>query len=183
VTADELVTRAQHGDHAAFEQIAKDAVGRLYRTASLILRDSAAADDAVQDALISVWKSLPTLRETAAFDGWMNRILVRSCYRAIGRRLRRLEVQVIEIDHAIASDEERVDMIDQIERAFRRLTPEHRAVLVLHHRLGLTTDEAAQTLGIAAGTAKSRLNRATSALRAALEAEDRGAPLMRGHTT
>jgi RNA polymerase sigma-70 factor (ECF subfamily) len=178
----ELLLRAQHGDHDAFEQIAKSVVGRLFGTASLILRDSDAASDAVQETLISAWKSLPSLRDANAFDGWVNRILVRSCYRAMRGRRRGLEVQIVEIDHAVRSDSERVDTMDQIERAFIRLTPEHRAVLVLHHRLGLGLDEAARLLDIPLGTAKSRLSRATSALRGALEAEDRDIPLTRGHT-
>ena len=178
----DLLQRAQHGDHDAFEQIAKAVVGRLFGTASLILRDSDAANDAVQETLITVWKSLPSLRDANAFDGWMNRILVRSCYRAIRRRRRGFEVQIVEIDHAVASDAERVHTIDQLERAFLRLTPAHRALLVLHHRVGLNLDEAALILGIPLGTAKSRLNRASSALRGALEAEARDIPLTRGHT-
>jgi RNA polymerase sigma factor (sigma-70 family) len=181
VTPD-LVMKAQEGDHQAFEQIAKSVVARLYGTATLILRDSDAASDAVQEALISAWKSLPMLRDPSAFDGWLNRILVRSCYRAIRGRRRAVGLQVIEMDSPVGSDEERVDTLDQIERAFGRLTPEHRAVLVLHHRLGLGLDEAAQTLGIPLGTAKSRLSRATTAFRAALEAENRDVAIVRGHT-
>jgi RNA polymerase sigma-70 factor (ECF subfamily) len=69
-----------------------------------------------------------------------------------------------------------------IDRAFRRLTPEQRAVLVLHHRLGLQLDESAEALGIPIGTVKSRLNRATVALRAALDAEARELPVVEGQT-
>jgi RNA polymerase sigma-70 factor (ECF subfamily) len=62
---------------------------------------------------------------------------------------------------------------DQLERGFRRLTPEQRAVLVVHHYLGLPDAEAAIVLDIAIGTFKSRLHRASDALRAALEADER----------
>lgn len=62
---------------------------------------------------------------------------------------------------------------DQLERGFRRLKPDQRAVVVLHFYLGLTTPEVADTLGIPVGTAKSRLHYATEALRAALEADAR----------
>jgi len=82
----ELIGRARQGDHDAFEQIAKSAVGRLYGTASLILRDREAAADAVQDTLIAAWQNLPLLRDPEAFDGWLNRILVRNCYRAVRSR-------------------------------------------------------------------------------------------------
>lgn len=177
----ELVVRAQTGDREAFEEIAASVVRRLYGTATLIIRDPDAASDAVQETLISVWQDLPALRDPNAFDGWLNRILVRSCYRAIrGRRRSRIEVDIIEVDAPVSSDEHRVDALDRIERAFRRLSTEHRTVLVLHHRLGLQLDEVAQTLGIPLGTAKSRLNRAAAAMRAALEADDRAGGFMRG---
>ena len=64
-------------------------------------------------------------------------------------------------------------MRDQLDRGFRRLTPEQRAVLVVHHFLGLPDLEAASVLEIAVGTFKSRLHRATAAMRAAVEADDR----------
>jgi RNA polymerase sigma factor (sigma-70 family) len=64
---------------------------------------------------------------------------------------------------------------DQLERGFRRLPPEQRAVIVLHHYLGLTLDETAHVLGVPRGTARSRLHRATGALRAALDADARPA--------
>lgn len=178
----DLVIRAQQGDRDAFEEIAASVVRRLYGTASLIIRDPDAASDAVQETLISAWQNLPSLRDASAFDGWLNRILVRSCYRAIRhRRWGRFEVQVTEIDVPVTSDEHRVDTLDQIERAFRRLTPDHRAVIVMHHRLGLQMEEVATALDIPVGTVKSRLHRATAALRAALEADDRAVALMKGH--
>jgi RNA polymerase sigma-70 factor (ECF subfamily) len=72
-----------------------------------------------------------------------------------------------------------VAMRDQLERGFRRLTPEQRAVLVVHHYLGLPDAEAADILGLAIGTFKSRLHRATIALRASLEADERTAMVSR----
>jgi RNA polymerase sigma-70 factor (ECF subfamily) len=176
----ELVARAQQGDREAFEELAASVVRRLYGTATLIIRDQDAAADAVQETLISAWQDLPSLREPSAFDGWLNKILVRSCYRAIrGLRRRRIEVQVIEVDASVNSEQDRVETLDRIDRAFHRLTAEHRAVLVLHHRLGLQLDEVAQTLGVPTGTVKSRLNRAAAALRAALDADDRADLLLR----
>jgi RNA polymerase sigma-70 factor (ECF subfamily) len=179
----DLVVRAQGGDHDAFEQIARIVVGRLYATASLIVRDGDAAHDAVQETLIDAWRNLPTLRDPDAFDGWLYRILVRACYRAVrNQRRHRTEVSPLEQDAPTMSDESRIDTIDQIERAFRRLTPEQRAVIVLHHRIGLPLAEAARILEIPVGTMKSRLNRATAALRASLEADDRDATAMEGRT-
>ena len=60
---------------------------------------------------------------------------------------------------------------DQLERAFRRLPADQRAVLVFHHYLGLSQAEIADQLGIPQGTVKSRLHYATGTLRAAIEAD------------
>ena len=60
---------------------------------------------------------------------------------------------------------------DELDHGFRRLSAEHRAILVLRHFQGLSVPEIAEALGIAEGTAKSRLHYATAALRAALEAD------------
>ena len=60
---------------------------------------------------------------------------------------------------------------DALDRAFRRLSVEHRAVFVLHHYVGIPLVEIAETLGIPAGTARSRLHQATRTLRAAIEAD------------
>ena len=177
------MVQAQTGDHNAFEVLAQSVVRRLYGTAMLIIRDPDGANDAVQETLIEAWRNLPQLRDPDAFEGWLNRILVRSCYRAIKmRRRRRIEVEITEMDAVSGSVESSVGAIDQIERAMRRLTPEQRTVLVLHHRLGLQLAETSVALGIPVGTVKSRLNRATIALRAALDAESRDFPVVEGQT-
>ena len=177
------MVQAQTGDHSAFEVLAQSVVRRLYGTAMLIIRDPDGANDAVQETLIEAWRNLPQLRDPDAFEGWLNRILVRSCYRAIKmRRRRRIEVEITGLDAVSGSVESSVGAIDQIERAMRRLTPEQRTVLVLHHRLGLQLAETSVALGIPVGTVKSRLNRATIALRAALDAESRDFPVVEGQT-
>ena len=71
---------------------------------------------------------------------------------------------------------------DQLERGFRRLKPEQRTVVVLHFYVGLPVPEIAETLGIPAGTVKSRLHYATETLRAALEADSRGTVATNGRT-
>ena len=71
---------------------------------------------------------------------------------------------------------------DQLERGFRRLKPEQRAVVVLHFYAGLAVSEIAETLGVPSGTVKSRLHYATEALRAALEADARAGVASNGRT-
>jgi RNA polymerase sigma-70 factor (ECF subfamily) len=174
------VIRAQRGEHEAFEQLAAAMAGRLVGTATLILRDREAARDVVQETLIEVWRGLPSLRDPAAFEGWLHRILVRACNRAVqSNRRRAVEVHQLDFEVPNPSDEHAIDDRDRIERAFRRLTTEQRTALVLHHHLGLPLAESAGILQIPVGTMKSRLNRATAALRAAMDADEReGAALM-----
>jgi len=175
----DLVLRASTGDHDAFAELATDAYARLHRTARLILRREDLASDAVQEALTSAWLHIRAVREPDRFDAWLNRLVVRACYREL-RRARRgpIEMQVDAIGGPGVPDASSVlaDR-DQLERAFLRLSVEHRAVLVVHHFLGLPDAEAATVLGVPMGTYKSRLNRAHLALRAALDADARVAAI------
>ena len=178
----DLVLRARTGDHDAFAALAADAIGRLHRTARLILRREDLAADAVQEALMSAWLHIRAVRDPDRFDAWLNRLLVNACY-AEARRVRRR--QVVEV-HTSAPDaraerdaQETTAVRDLLERGFGRLTPDQRAVLVVHHYLGLRDAEAAAVLAIATGTYKSRLHRATAVLRAALEADERIGALTR----
>jgi RNA polymerase sigma-70 factor, ECF subfamily len=172
----DLVLRAQQGDHRAFAEIASGSFGRLVAVARLILRDGNLAEDAVQEALVDAWRSLPTLRQPDRFDAWLRRLAVRACFDQARRSRRRgvVEVPLLPMDdvptpdgaHALAAR-------DEVERGLAHLSPEQRAVLVLTYYLDLPLAESAEVLGIPIGTLKSRLDRARSALRAALEAQDR----------
>jgi RNA polymerase sigma-70 factor (ECF subfamily) len=172
----DLVIRAKGGDHDAFSTLAAGAVHRLHRTAWLILRSDTDAADAVQEALLAAWLHIAAVRDPDRFDAWLNRLLVNASFRLAKRTTRR---KVVEIpmgipDTAGPRDIQEVSATrDQLDRAFRRLTPEQRAVLVVHHFLGLPDTEAAGVLDIAVGTFKSRLHRASIAMRAALEADER----------
>jgi RNA polymerase sigma-70 factor, ECF subfamily len=171
----ELIGRAQHGDEEAFASLAVAAGDRLHAVAHRILRDTDLAEDATQQALLAIWQDLPRLRDPARFDAWSYRLLVRACY-AEGRRTRRWtpNVRLLPVDRPEDADDlgSVVDR-DQLERGFRRLSIDHRAVVVLHHYLDLPLDEVADVLGIPAGTARSRLHHAMRGLRAALEADAR----------
>jgi RNA polymerase sigma-70 factor (ECF subfamily) len=166
----DLVERAQHGDHEAFDALAAGAYDRLYAIARRILRDSYAADDAVQDALIRAWRDLASLRDIDRFDAWLHRLLVHACQDA-GRRSRRraVEVPVLEMD-ALGTGDDFASVVerDELERAFRHLSVEHRAVLVLTHYVGLPAPEVAEVLGIPPGTVYSRLHYGLRTMRALL---------------
>ena len=171
----ELVERAQRGDRESFGILADASIARLYNLANLMLADSDLAQDAVQETLIVTWRDLRALRDPDRFDSWLHRILVRCVYRAARNEQRQsVHRQLVESDGAgTPHPAGELERRDEIDRGFRRLRAEHRAVLVVHHYLGLSNDEAAEVLGVAAGTVKSRLHRATEAMRALLDADTR----------
>lgn len=171
----ELVIRAQQGDESAFAELTARIAGPMYATAQHILNDAGRAEDAVQQAMINIWQHLPRLSDPDRFQSWAYRIVIRSAYaEARRRRLWMLssdaarESPMPTRDHAPAI----VDR-DQLERAFRRLPIDHRAVLVLKHYSGLSNSEIAEVLAIPEGTVRSRLHHGIRALRAALEADAR----------
>jgi RNA polymerase sigma-70 factor (ECF subfamily) len=170
----ELVARAQHGDRDAFDALVGPAIDRLYALARLILRDADLAEDATQEAIVHCWRDLPGLRDPSRLDAWLRRLLVNAVADQFRRRRRfQATVTVLRpVDEGIDPTQGFADR-DQVRRGFERLRLEHRTILVLHHYLGLTSNEAAQVLGIPEGTARSRLHYATEAMRAALEADAR----------
>lgn len=170
-----LVDQARRGDEEAFDALARMVGDRCMAIAVRILRDAHLAEDAVQSALVVAWRELRTLRDADRFEPWLHRILTNECYAEARRRTRwSANIRLLPVeDSREAGDILSVNDRDQLERAFRRLTLEQRAVLVFHHYVGLPLVEVADRLGIPLGTAKSRLHHATSALRASLEADAR----------
>jgi RNA polymerase sigma-70 factor, ECF subfamily len=175
VVATHLVERARNGDDTAFSELVGLHGDRCYAVAYRILRDVERAQDAVQQAFLLAWRDLPRLRDAERFDVWLHRLLVNACYEE-HRRNRRWSTHVRALppqdpggpDPTISVAER-----DQIERAFQRLSPEHRAVFVLHHHVGMPMATVADVVGVPLGTAKSRLHYATRQLQAAIAADDR----------
>jgi RNA polymerase sigma factor (sigma-70 family) len=172
---DELVDRAKRGDEEAFDALARLVGDGCMAIASRILRDVGLAEDAVQAALVVAWRDLRTLRDSSRFEPWLHRILTHECYAEARRRTRwSPDVRLLHVDRMVESDGVlTINDRDELERAFRRLTLEQRAVLVFHYYLDLPLREVAERLGVPFGTAKSRLHYASAALRASLEADAR----------
>ena len=169
----DLVEQARRGDREAFAVLVHQVSDRLYAVAQRILRDPGLAEDALQNALVLAWRRLPKLREPDRFEAWMHRILVHACYDESQRaRQWTANVRVLPMNGPSTPDGSRaLADRDELERAFRRLSVEQRAVFVLHHYLGLPLVEVAELLGIPAGTARSRLHYAIAELRDALTAD------------
>jgi RNA polymerase sigma-70 factor (ECF subfamily) len=167
-----LVEQARAGNREAFDVLAASAVDRLFAIAKLVLRDADRAEDAVQEALVRSWRDLPALRDATKFDAWLRRLLMNAINDEFRRdRRHRANVRVLETEPWVGDESTAVAMREQLDRGFRRLSVEHRAVLVLRLHLGLSIDETAASLGIPVGTAKSRLHYATEAMRLALQAD------------
>jgi len=170
-----LVERAIQGDEEAYAGLMAMTGDRLIAIAYRILRDLHRAEDAVQVALVNAWRDLPTLRDADRFEPWLTRILVRACYVEAerGRRwnatMRVLPIEIPETSDPTSTVADR----DRLDRGFRRLPTDQRAIVVLHHYLGWSQPEIARALELPIGTVKSRLFYATRALRAAIEADDR----------
>lgn len=168
-----LVERAREGDDVAFTELLDLDGGRCYAIAYRILRDVERAQDAVQQAFLLAWRELPRLRDPERFEVWLHRLLVNACYEEL-RRYRRwtTHVRTLPIDGPGGDDEMvSIDDRDALERAFRTLSPEHRAVVVLHHHAGLPLASIAEVAGVPVGTIKSRLHYATRTLRESLAAD------------
>ncbi len=168
-----LVEQARRADREAFAVLVHQVSDSLYAVAFRILRDTGLAEDALQNALVIAWRRLPKLRDPDRFEAWVHRILVHACYDE-HRRARpwRDFVTVLPPEHQPSTPDGTSTIADrdELERVFRKLTVEQRAVFVLHHYVGLPLVEIAELLEIPAGTARSRLHYATAKLRDALTA-------------
>ena len=178
----DLVERAMGGDHDAFSELARVSAGRLLVIARLILHDEASAEDATQETLVAAWRHVRGLRDPDRFEAWLHRLLINACHREArkGRLRSSREVHVPFIDVPQPDSTGQLVARDQLDRGFRRLDVDHRAVIVLYYYIGLRPEEAAEILGLPPGTVRSRLHRAMQQMRAALEADARTQPVGEG---
>src|SRR4026209_1002063 len=154
----DLVAAAIDGDQAALMDLVRPRANRLFAIALQILREVDRAEDALQDALVVAWRDLPGLRDPDRIDAWLRRLLINVCIRAAALERRRANnLRVLPSDGPAAPDD-LLSVADrvQLERGFRRLPPDMRAILVLHHFLGYTPTEIAETLGLPPGSAPAR---------------------------
>lgn len=166
---DSLVERARSGDVAAFEQLAERSMPEVYRLAAALVGPDEARD-ITQESLVAAWRELPQLRQTARFDSWLRSIVLNRARNALRARRRHPTITFIDghasalVDEPIAATQQRL----AIEAALGGLTAEQREVLVLHYLADLPLREVARTIGVAEGTAKSRLHGGLRVLRARL---------------
>jgi RNA polymerase sigma-70 factor (ECF subfamily) len=147
-----------------------------YRLAAAIVGTADAAD-VTQETFVAAWRQLRSLRDAGAFEPWLRRICINRSRNWLRARRRRPQaiLDVGEADTAAVIPDPRGDFRGAVEArtllepAFDALSPDQRAVLALHYSLGLSIAEAADTLGVRVGTAKSRLSAGLAAMRRELE--------------
>ena len=176
-----LLGLAAEGDIEAFDALLRPRLDRLFRIAAATLRSEADARDAVQDACIHAWSALPRLRDKRRFDAWLTQIVVNGCRSMLRQRhrgqLREIQLDPLggEIDSALTGRPVARDYaeIEVVQRAFERLDPTDRSLLVLHYVDERPLAEIGPLMGAPVGTVKWRLWRARRALARALEGERR----------
>jgi RNA polymerase sigma-70 factor (ECF subfamily) len=171
-----LVEGAQRGDREAFQAVAFALSDRLFAMAHRILRDFDGAGDALQVALVRIWRDLPSLRDPERVDVWAMRILIRACHDQLRRDRRAApRLSALPSERVAADPAGAITNREEMERAFRRLNAEQRAVIVLQYYRDLSLPEIAELLRVPLGTVRSRAHYAKRLLRAAIEADARPA--------
>ena len=169
-----LVEQAQRGNREAFTRLAFELSDRLFAVAHRILRDFDSASDALQVTLLRIWRDLPTLRDPSLIEAWSYRVLVRACHDQLRKQRRQAPaLHLLAADGVVEDPAISIADREQLDRAFRTLTSEQRAAIVLQYYRDLTMSEIAEVLQVPIGTVRSRLHYARRALRSAIEADAR----------
>jgi RNA polymerase sigma factor (sigma-70 family) len=169
----ELITRAQRGDSAAYEEIVQRYRQIAFRTAYVVTGSAADAEDAAQEGFVKAYRALDRFRAGAELRPWLLRIVAneaRNRVRSSGRR-HQLELRLAEGFRpgdaapspeavAVAGEERR-----RLLAAVNAMAQDDRQVIASRYFLELSSEETAATLGIPEGTVKSRLSRALGRLK------------------
>ncbi len=172
----DLVSLAQSGDQNAVALLIRRYHRHVYQTAFAVLRSRQDAEEVTQEAFIHMYSKLSQLREARAFVSWLTTLTTRLSIDLSRRNKRRTTDSFDEIDEnklGRASDPLTRAILDE---ALGRLTPIHRAVLLLRERDGYEYAEIAKMLKIPIGTVKSRLANARLALTRTLDAKEEKMP-------
>ena len=163
-----LIASARAGDQRAFNALLAPHRDRLWGVCVRVTSNTADAEDAVQDALIAIWRGLDRFRGDAQFSTWAHRIASNSALAVVRKRRDLPLADEHDIEDPCTPFDEQIAISDQIQAALKQLPDDFRVALVLREYGGLTYAEIAAHQGILIQTVKTRINRARMAVRAAL---------------
>jgi len=155
-------------DDLAFERLVEPLLHPGYDLACAVLRDRAAAEDAVQEAAVRAWRAFPSLRDEGRARAWFLKIVLNQCRATMRTRWWRSHLLADHVDGEVPAPDAGAELRIDLERALRVLSREQRAVLFLTYQMDLPQEEVARILDVRVGTVKSRLHRAVARLRSAL---------------
>ena len=164
----DLIAQAQAGDAAAFEQLYRAHVGRVYAICLRMVADPVRAERLTQDAFVRAWQRLGSFRGESAFYSWLYRLAVNVVLVAL-RTERRRTARIVpsddmrQYDRAGQRTMPEADM--DLEEGIASLPERARTVLVLHDIEGYRHEEIGEMMGIATGTSKAHLHRARNLLK------------------
>jgi RNA polymerase sigma-70 factor (ECF subfamily) len=179
----DLIRAAQHGDDKAFAELVRRYQRPVYRVAYALTRNASDADDLAQETFVRAFQALARFRPGEPLYPWLARIATNQAFSLFRRRRRRPETPLeplVEAGRQWGADDDPAEAAEarerrqQLQRAFERLSPEHRVVLTLRVVEEMSYEAIAQTLTVPIGTVMSRLSRARAELKQHLKVETGG---------
>jgi RNA polymerase sigma-70 factor, ECF subfamily len=158
-----LAVRAQEGDVAAFEALARRHQAALYRVAVRVMGDAGEAEDALQEALVDAWRRIGSFRGDASFSTWMYRIVTNRCVGMLRKRTPAPVEAPVEQAAAGQSVETSVEVdagLAALRAAVAQLPPDQRVSWVLRELEGLGYSEIAEITGAGEDAVRGRIHRA-----------------------
>lgn len=170
-TTPSLVSRLRAGEGAAYDEVFRTHAATMAAVARRFFGDTPDADEAVQDALVAVFRAIGRFEESCQLTTWLHRVTVNACLMKLRSRRRS---RLVAFDGDVATEDTgdavaRAEAGDRVRAGVAQLPEAYRTIINLREWEGLSTDEAATRLGTTPGVVKTRLHRARHALRAILE--------------
>ena len=165
--------RAINGDKEAFSRIIIQNKDAMYKTAIIILRNEEDAYDALQEALIKMYRYIQNLQTPEAFNSWSRKIIVNSCYDLINKNKKIIDINARITDIYEETREDTYQCEDEVVAILDQLEPDLKLTTILYYYNELTIKEIAEIIKIPEGTVKSRLSRAREKLYQILKEERR----------
>ena len=165
-----LVVQARAGNQEAFAELVRRHGAQAYRIAFALLRNRSDAEDVVQDAFLTAFRSFATLKDPSAFRSWLNRIVVNRS-RDLLRRRRQEQESIPLLGQSMVNDSlpgRQIERTVALGQAIDSLPELHRLVILLYYSQGYSTGEIAETIDRPPGTVRRILSEAYKMLHSAL---------------